>query len=59
MVDIYTMQEELKWSGIGEIEEQMIEPDAEYKVNYGTMKSEQMHADRIKKIDTFRGGTES
>jgi hypothetical protein len=59
MVDIYAMQEELKWSVISEIEGQIIEAVADYKLNYGTMKSEQNYADSIKQFDTFRGGTES
>jgi major membrane immunogen (membrane-anchored lipoprotein) len=63
MVDIYdkfyVMQEELKWSVISEIEGQIIEPVADYKLNDGTMESEQICADSIKKFDTFRGGTES
>jgi hypothetical protein len=59
MVDIYAMQEELKWSVISEIEGQIIEPVADYKLNDGTMESEQICADSIKKFDTFRGGTES
>ncbi len=59
MVDTYAMQEELKWSMISEIEGQIIEPVADYKLNYGTMQSEQICADSIKKFDTFRGGTES
>jgi len=59
MVDIYAMQEELKWSVISEIEGHIIEPVADYKLNYGTMESEKVYADSIKKFDTFRGGTES
>ena len=59
MVDIYAMQEELKWSVISEIESQIIEPVADYKLNDGTMESEQIYADSIKKFDTFRGGTKS
>ncbi len=59
MVDIYAMQEELKWSVISEIESQIIEPDADYKINFVAMESEQMYADSIKKFDTFRGGIES
>jgi hypothetical protein len=51
MVDIYAMQEELKWSVISEIEG--------HKLNDGTMESEQICSDSIKKFDTFRGGTES
>jgi hypothetical protein len=31
---------------------------ADYRINYGTMESEQMYADSIKKFDTYRGGTE-
>ncbi len=59
IVDIYAMQEELKWSVISEIEGQIIEPVADYKLNDGTMESEQIYADSIKKFNTFRGGTES
>jgi hypothetical protein len=59
MVDIYAMQEGPKWSVISEIEGQIIEPVADYKLNYGTMESEQIFADNIKKLDTFRGGTKS
>jgi hypothetical protein len=59
MVDIYAMQEELKWSVISEIESQIIKPDADYKINFVAMESEQMYADSIEKFDTFRGGTES
>ncbi len=37
MVDIYSMQEELKWSVISNIEGQIVEPAADCKLNYGTM----------------------
>ena len=44
MVDIYAMQVELKWPVISEIEGHIIEPArvADYKLNYGTMESEQI-----------------
>ena len=58
LLDIYKKQEQLKQSVIGEIEVQVINPDADYTNDKGTLNQEQMCDDSVEKSDTFRGGTE-
>jgi hypothetical protein len=58
MVDIHAMQDEIRKSVISEIEDQIIKQDADYKINYGTLESDQTYVNSIEKFDTFRGGTQ-
>jgi hypothetical protein len=59
MVDIYATEEKIKQSIFSEIEAQIIEPDADIKVNMITMDKEQGYLDSVKRFDTFRGGKKS
>jgi len=58
MVDIYEQQTQFEQSVFSEIEGQNVEQIAAYEMSYDTLDLEQMHANSVKKFDTFRGGTE-
>ena len=58
MVDIYATEEKIKQPVINEIEDQIIKPDADSKVNMITLDQEQAYIGGVKLFNTFRGGTE-